>query len=184
MVFDADQLLPPSIVSENNAGPRYAKTCAYAPGLECDDGDTSLSQTRYAFEELVGSAVTHSLSLSTVVEVSSRTTTGVFQVLPPSVDLLTCTELVPPNAGPSALNASAAWYTVLPSEEKATDGSLARSRLPPSQIVYLAWELDSAQVAPPSFDTTATLPLSPPSFQRSCWKAATRCAEFEGSAAT
>jgi hypothetical protein len=38
-----------------------------------------------------------------------RTAAGVYHVTPPLVDVLTCTELTPPKAGPSALKARRAW---------------------------------------------------------------------------
>src|SRR6516225_8785478 len=40
----------------------------------------------------------------------------------------------------------------------------------------------SCHVAPPLNDTTLMSPLEPPSFQRSCWKAPTRCIGLVGSA--
>jgi hypothetical protein len=73
---------------------------------------------------------------------------------------------------------------VLPSEDHTTEGSLERSYVPPSQIVNAAWLLDSDQFVPLFAEYTATSPLAPPSFQRSCWKAATRFDEFCGSTAT
>ena len=56
-----------------------------------------------------GSAVTDSLSFSTVNEGSTRTATGAFQVTPPLLDVLTWMELAPPKAGPLALKARLAW---------------------------------------------------------------------------
>ena len=99
-------------------------------------------------------------------------------------------ELAPPNAGPLALNASLIEYTIFPSDEKLTHGSVARFKSPgepgaaPSHLVNCGWLDASCHVAPPFVDTTFVRPFEPPSFQRSCWTLATRCGGFDGSAAT
>ncbi|MDP9337222.1 MAG: hypothetical protein M3Q30_28440, partial [Actinomycetota bacterium] len=143
----------------------------------------------YAVDADVASAVTDYLSFNTVVEVSTRAVTGVCQVMPPSVERLMTIELAPPNAGPLALNESLIEYTMLPSDEKLTHGSVARLKSPgepgaaPAHFENCGWLDASDQVRPPSLDTTLVRPFEPPSFQRSCWKLATRCAGFDGSAA-
>jgi hypothetical protein len=79
---------------------------------------------------------------------------------------------------------------MLPSDEKLTQVSGARLKSPgepgaaPAHFVNCGWLEASDHVEPPLVETTFVIPFAPPSFQRSCWKLATRCAGFDGSAAT
>src|SRR3954452_15709955 len=71
------QVTPPSVVFENIAGPRKAGETLKAPGFAFGLGEPSRSQTAQARFGAVGSAVTVSLSLSTVVDASRRPVPGV-----------------------------------------------------------------------------------------------------------
>ena len=106
MIRPGLQLTPPSVVFEKSTGPLNAGEKVNAVGLALVLGETRRSQTAYAVVALIGSAVTDSLSFSTVVEVSTCAVTGVCQVRPPSVERLMMIALVPPKAGPFALNES------------------------------------------------------------------------------
>ena len=180
------QVTPPSVVLENMAGPRNAGEWSYAPGFAFSLGETSLSHAAYAVRGLSGSAVTVSLSFNTVNEASYRAVTGVCHVMPPSVERLIMIALAPPNAGPFALKESLIEYTIFPSDEKLTHGSVALFRSPgepgaaPSQRVNAGWLDASCQVRPPLVETTFVSPFEPPSFHRSCCTLATRCSGFVG----
>ena len=74
----------------------------------------------------------------------------------------------------------------MPSDEKLTQGSVARSKnagragrgtRADRELRLVAARL---QVAPPLVDTTLVSPLAPPSFQRSCWTEPIRCCGFVG----
>src|SRR5215472_10702840 len=181
---------PLSVVREKNDGPRNAMLWMNALGFAFAFGETSWSHTAYALFAITGSAVTDSLSLSTWVDVSSLAVTGVCQWSPPSVDRLTMIELAPPKPGPLASNESLIEYATWPSAETLTQGSVARLKKPgepgaaPAQTLNRGWLAASAQVAPPSRETTLVRPLEPPSFQRSCWTAPTMWSGFVGSTAT
>ena len=74
------------------------------------------------------------------------------------------------------------FATALQSGEIVTQGSLARWYVPPEQLEKCADEV--FQLWPPSIDTAESKPLAPPSVQRSCCHAPSRCWGFFGSTAT
>src|SRR5438132_6224889 len=90
------QVLPPSVVLENQVGPRNAREWRMASTLWL--GATSRSHTTYAVPPWTGSAVTDSLSLKkwvnskmAVVPWSDLIRFGLTQVLPPSLEVTAAT---------------------------------------------------------------------------------------------
>src|SRR5439155_9412046 len=94
ITFGELQVEPPSVVSENMAGPRNAAVCSSASGLPF--GSSSRSQTTYASPAFVGLAVTDSLSLKNwkLGALSAMMTLRFCQVLPPSADVAAATALL------------------------------------------------------------------------------------------
>src|SRR5215218_10021884 len=83
------QLSPPSVVRENQVGPREAGAFSNWLGFALSLGPASRSQTAYAKFESFGSAVSVFLSLSTLGFSPRLSVIGSPQVAPPSVERIT-----------------------------------------------------------------------------------------------
>src|SRR6516162_3836934 len=122
-----------------------------------------------------------SLSLKTTEEMVWMSKVGGFQVRPPSVDLLTATPLF--CALPLlSIFASMLLTNSVPVGPNETQGSAARSKLPPEALV-MPGTTTSVQLCPPSKLTPATIPWAQPRVQRSCCQTPTRWFGLVGSTA-
>src|SRR2546421_4780971 len=119
---------------------------------------------------------------------TSRTSvTGLLQVAPPSVDLLTRIPVPVADGGPMKVSERLMKYAS-PLGANVTQGSEARWKSPPFAVVPPAQALKCGyvelHVRPPSCVTAAASPRAPPNVYRSCWYTPMMLEEFVGFTAT